>query len=80
MILTKEHCDTIMKEAFGGRTLPEYSVEDVNRVLLECSTVVREAVRLKVVEGKSSYEASRVMGYNSNYYAGELYNKVLKKS
>lgn len=79
MILTKEHCDTIMKEAFKGRDIPKYSVEDVNRVLLECSTVVCEAVRLKVVEGKSSYEASRIMGYNSKYYAGDLYKKFLRR-
>ena len=79
MILTKEHCDTIVKEAFEGKTIPEYTVEDVNRVLLECSTVVCEAVRLKVVEGKSNYEASRIMGYASNYYAAELYKKFLRK-
>ena len=79
MILTKEHCDIIVKEAFKGIDLPEYTVEDINRVLLECRTVVREAVRLKVVEGKSNYEASRIMGYHRDYYAGNLYNKFLQK-
>ena len=54
MLLNKEHCDIIMKEAFDGVTIPEYTVDDVNRILLECKPMVQEAVRLKVVLGKSS--------------------------
>ena len=79
MVLNKEQCDVIMKEAFDGVTMPEYTVDDVNRILLECKPMVQEAVRLKIVLGKSSYEASRIMGYNSNYYARDLYNKFLNK-
>ena len=79
MLLNKEQCDVIMKEAFEGTAIPEYTVDDVNRILLECKPMVQEAVRLKVILGKSSYEASRIMGYNSNYYARDLYNKFLNK-
>ena len=78
MILTKEHCDTIMKDAFKDTNTPEYSVEDVNRVLSECSNVVREAVRLIVVEGVSSWEATCIMRYD-RYYARTLYNKFIQK-
>ena len=78
MILTKEHCDTIMKDAFKDMDIPKYSVEDVNRVLSECSDVIREAVRLIIVEGKSSWEATCIMRYD-RYYARTLYNKFIQK-
>ena len=81
MILTKEHCDIIMKDAFKDTNIPEYSVEDVNRALSECSDVIRKAVRLIIVEGKSSWEAGFIMGYgwSNRYHARTLYNKFLQK-
>lgn len=82
MILTKEHCDIIMKDAFKDTDIPEYSVEDVNRVLLECNNSVCEAVRLIIVEGMSSWDASRIMypgRWSNGYYARTLYNKFIQK-
>lgn len=78
MVLNKEHCDIIMKEAFEGITMPEYTIDDVNRIIQNRNEMMQRVIELKFIDDKSFEEINQLLGYNSNF-SYNIYKKFINR-
>lgn len=79
MFLTKENCDIIVKDAFKEKEIPEWTVEDINRVLDICTDRTKYLLKLRFIDCKQPNEINRMLGHKNDAYFEKDYKKFLNK-